>query len=492
MKSTKHGCNKLNRISKIQPYSPIMLACLLSACGGSGTDSSAGSSALVGATSSSSSADLLASQNSSTVTVASLIEQELASGNSSFSPTASLAAANPDSVESQTVFFSERTSGFNGEVLDDAISLTWEPLPDAGGYNIFRQGQYLDTVIGSTAYIDDDVFDGSYYYEIQAFNEAQDVFTNIAEGLTVVASTFNRTDPNAPATNEGLLDEYELVFSDEFNGSQLDTTKWNTAFLWGPDVIINSEQQYYVDINNEPNFGYNPFSFDGDNLIITTIETPDNLVADANDQAYLSGMITSYDAFKFTYGYVETRAKLPYGRGYWPAFWLLNAYYGGGEPADPEIDIMEYIGHELDAVHHTYHYFETPSNLRSTSTFTSGIDFTSDFHTFSVAWEPNLLVFYVDGVERYRLVDVNVSSEDMYILANTAIGGWWAGPPDETTPFPNTYEIDYIRAYQKVTPFNDLQLDQPGHVIPLFDQQLDTITPSHRPTLENWPADQRP
>ena len=508
MTSINNGCNRFHRFNKIQPYSPLLLACLLSACGGSGTDSAAGSPATVGASSGSSSGDLLASQNESTVTVASLIEQELENGSSSFSPTDSLAAANPDAP---TMFFSQRTSGFSGEVLggtpdtvsdftgvalddaDDAIRISWEAFPGARGYNISRQGQFLTTVIGDTEYLDTDVFDGSYYYTIQAFDSSEPpVFTDIAEGLTVIASTFGTTDPNAPATNEGLLDDYEMVFSDEFNGNQLDATKWNTAFLWGPDVIINQEEQYYVDINNEPDFGYNPFSFDGDSLIITTIETPDALVADANDQAYLSGMITSYDAFKFTYGYAETRAKLPYGRGYWPAFWLLNAYYGAGEPADPEIDIMEYIGHELDAVHHTYHYFETPSSLRSQSTFTSGIDFTSDFHTFSVEWEPNLLVFYVDGIERYRIVDANVSSEEMYVLANTAIGGWWAGAPDETTLFPNTYEIDYIRVYQKVTPFNDIQLDQTDHVIPLFDQTLDSATPLHRPTLEGWPADQRP
>ena len=170
-----------------------------------------------------------------------------------------------------------------------------------------------------------------------------------------------KPDPNAPVANAALLQDYTLVFSDEFNGNTLDTSKWNTAYLWGTDLFINSEEQYYVDVNNDPEFGFNPFSFDGENLSINSIRTPEALKPKALNQPYLSGVITSYDAFKFTYGYVEARAKVPYGTGLWPAFWLLNAYYVDDEP---EIDIMEFIGDDQDVVYHTYHYYDSDDVLR--------------------------------------------------------------------------------------------------------------------------------
>jgi len=261
-------------------------------------------------------------------------------------------------------------------VLDDAIRISWEADPEARGYNVYKQADYYTTVF-ETEFIDTDVFDDDYYYEIQAF-DFDDQLYYIATGLTVSASTLGRTDPNAPTPNENRLDDYEMVFSDEFNNTELDTTKWNTSFLWGPYTVINGEEQHYVDIANDPNFGYNPFTFDGNYMTINTIKTPPELLSRAGNQPYLSGLITSYDAFKFTYGYAETRAKFTHGRGYWPAFWLLNAYYGD---ADPEIDIMEFIGHNQDVMYHTYHYFDSNGELRSTDCIlstTSG--YTSELH----------------------------------------------------------------------------------------------------------------
>lgn len=391
--------------------------------------------------------------------------------------------ANPDVELSDTSFASVTTPGFVGQVLDDAIRISWEADPEARGYNVYKQADYYTTVF-ETEFIDTDVFDDDYYYEIQAF-DFDDQLYYIATGLTVSASTLGRTDPNAPTPNENRLDDYEMVFSDEFNNTELDTTKWNTSFLWGPYTVINGEEQHYVDIANDPNFGYNPFTFDGNYMTINTIKTPPELLSRAGNQPYLSGLITSYDAFKFTYGYAETRAKFTHGRGYWPAFWLLNAYYGD---ADPEIDIMEFIGHNQDVMYHTYHYFDSNGELRSTDSLpVVGIDFTADFHTFAVEWSPGLLIFYVDGIETERVVDINVSDQDMYVLANQAVGGWWAGSPDDTTPFPGKYIIDYIRVYQRITPFDDFQFDQSTDFIPLNIDRQDDVIPNKRPPFSLWP-----
>ncbi len=378
---------------------------------------------------------------------------------------------------------SHTTPGFEGEVIDGAIKVTWNADPLARGYNVYRQAQYVTTVM-TNEYIDTDVYDRDYYYEIQAF-DYDDVLYYIATGLTVSPTTLGKNDPNEPVPNNNRLDDYELVFSEEFTGMTLDSSKWNTAYLWGPNLVINSEEQYYVDILRDPDFGFNPFTFDGEHMTINSIETPPELAQKAMNQPYLSGVITSYDAFKFTYGYAETRAKMTFGRGYWPAFWLLNAYYGGD---DPEIDIMEFIGQDQDVVYHTYHYYDADGTLRSTkSKPTPGIDFTADFHTFAVEWMPGLLIFLVDGIEVHRVTDTKVSSEEMYVIANTAIGGWWAGSPDITTPFPGEYTIDYIRVYQRITPFDDVLLNDGMSNVPYADDIPGQSSPSHRPSPEQWP-----
>lgn len=382
-----------------------------------------------------------------------------------------------------TRFTSVTTPGFEGEVLDAAIRITWNSDPEARGYNVYKDADYYTTVF-NTEFVDTNVYDDNYYYEIQAF-DYDDKLYYIATGLTVSASTLGKTDPNAPKVNEALLEDYELVFFDEFNGSTIDKSKWNTGFIWGTDLIINNEEQYYVDINNEPDFGFNPFTFDGENLTINTIETPPELAGKALNQPYLSGIITSYDAFKFTYGYAETRAKMTHGRGYWPAFWLLNAYYGS---ADPEIDIMEFIGDNQDVVYHTYHYFDANYNLVSSpSVPVPGSDYTADFHTFGAEWMPGRIIFYINGIETYRIEDPNVSSEEMYVLANQAVGGWWAGSPDETTPFPGKYIIDYIRVYQRTTPYSAVQFDQASGEATFSDQTGINSIPNKRPTYEQWP-----
>ena len=388
-----------------------------------------------------------------------------------------------DTTQPQTQFSSHTTSGFTGEVLNDAIRITWEADPEARGYNVYKQAQYITSVF-TNEFVDEDVYDRDYYYEIEAFDYS-DTLYYIATGLTVSARTLGRTDPDQPLPNADLLKDYELVFSDEFNGNTLDASKWNTSYLWGTDLFINSEEQYYVDIVNDPDFGFNPFTFDGENLTINSIKTPPELSEKALNQPYLSGVITSYDAFKFTYGYVETRAKVMFGKGYWPAFWLLNAYYVDDRP---EIDIMEFIGDNQDVVYHTYHYYDSEGALRSTkSEPTPGIDFTADFHTYAVEWLPNTIIFYIDGIEVHRIVDTKVSQQDMYVIANTALGGWWAGSPDETTPFPGHYVLDYIRVYQRTTPFGESLLLSDSTNVPFNDEISGQVLPNHRPSIEDWP-----
>ena len=390
-----------------------------------------------------------------------------------------------DAGDLPRVFTSAQTAGFRGELREDgSVRITWEGDPSHRGYNVYRQSEFL-TSVGSPELIEEDLYDGDYYYEIQAYHYDDSLPQEyVARGLTVEVRGTGRTDPDAPVANQDLLDGYDLVFADEFDTGVLDATKWNTAFLWGPDLTINSEVQYYVDILREPDFGFDPFTFEDGNLVINSVRTPDHLLEKAGGREYLSGIITSYDSMQFTYGYAEVRAKMPYGKGYWPAFWLLNAKYDG---PNPEIDIMEFIGDNQDTVYHTYHYYDSEGVLRSThSEPTKGRDYTAGFHTYGADWRPGLIVFYVDGVEVHRVSDPEVSRQDMYVIANTAMGGWWAGPPDETTPLPGRFEIDYIRVYRQTAPYEEPPLsDAPSTVAPA--SQVPGASPGHRPPFELWP-----
>ena len=387
--------------------------------------------------------------------------------------------------ESQRRFVSDETAGFVGEVLaNGTVRVSWPERSDARGYNIHRMKRFAGSV-SSAEYVDDDIFDGDYYYEVDAYDAGGNI-TTIATGLWVKVRGVG-ADPSEPPPNRIALDGYDLVFAEEFDTGALDSTKWSTRFLWGPDLVINSESQYYVDILNEPDFGYNPFTFDDGALVISAIPTPDGLRSKANNQPYLSGIITSYDSFQFTYGYAEARARVPYGQGYWPAFWLLNGQYGGREP---EIDIMEFLGHDEDTVYHTYHYFDYPAGektLYSTkSEPTLGANYTANFHTYAVDWRPGLIIFFIDGVEVHRISDPMVSNQDMYLIANLALGGWWAGKPDGSTPFPGRYEIDYIRVYRQRARYElPPSSDEPGTIAPASSVPL--ASPGHHPPFDLWP-----
>ncbi|MBX2880044.1 MAG: glycoside hydrolase family 16 protein [Granulosicoccus sp.] len=252
----------------------------------------------------------------------------------------------------------------------------------------------------------------------------------------------------APANPENTVNlaQYELVFNDEFNGDSIDYSKWNTALSWGPDFVVYNQLQYYVDTENDTDFGYNPFSFDGEALTISAIETPENLRVAANEQGWLSGVLSTAENFNLTYGYIEARMKVNEGRGVWPAFWMLSSELEG---IRPELFVMEYDGAKPDSVFHNYNYRDSNGDLRTPGQREILNDnFSDSFHTLAVRWTDEELLFYIDGSPTYRIIGDNIPRQSMYLILNLAIGGIWPGSPDATTEAPATLSIDYIRAYQ--------------------------------------------
>ncbi len=233
-----------------------------------------------------------------------------------------------------------------------------------------------------------------------------------------------------------------LVWHDEFDYSGLpDNSKWNLET--GGDGWGNAELQYYTD--RETNVTVN-------NGLLTITARKE----DYSGREYTSARITTQNKFDFKYGRIEARIKLPYGKGIWPAFWMLGKNISSVPwPACGEIDIVELFGgpESDNTVRATLHWENegAHSEYGNDYTLNSGI-FADDFHIFSVEWDEKQVVAYVDGIQ-YYVIDITPSElnefrNNFFILLNVAVGGNRPGSPDSTTRFPQTMEVDYVRVYR--------------------------------------------
>jgi beta-glucanase (GH16 family) len=244
----------------------------------------------------------------------------------------------------------------------------------------------------------------------------------------------------------------ELTFAEEFDRPlslwherHAPGGRWRTEYGYqGPDgfgsytLASNGELQIYTSPyfrNRRGDFAENPFEQTADGMLAIVARPSKN--PDIFGYRYTSGLITSRPSFAQTYGYFEIRAKLPRGKGLWPAFWLLPS--DGAWP--PEIDVLESIG-DPGVAYVTAH---------STTRKYEGVEVRLEpdaFHTFAVAWDAKELVWFVDGREVRRAPTPDDMHKPMFLLANLAVGGNWPGAPDASTQFPARYLIDHIRAYR--------------------------------------------
>ena len=339
-----------------------------------------------------------------------------------------------------------------------SAELFWDPPNRAGRFEVYRDDELYRTLEGSkysSLYEQDLNQNEPHDYRVVAYDLCGE---SIVDASIVIDTADGVTPSDPPSTRLKLVDViyssstaeifWEPVvgatsFRIEENDVVVDTTTARSIFISA--LIPGVDRRFTV------------YALDVDGNVIDsesrTLNTADNSFA-LNRQPYLSGVITSYDAFRFKYGKVETRARFPKGKGMWGAFWLLNAYYKQDQQEDPEIDIIEALGDSTTTARQAYHYMEDLDGdgfLTDTNTveLTSSIaDFSRDFHTYGVEWKEGLLVYFVDGVEVHRISGAQVSSEQMYLIANLAVGGAYPGPADETTVFPGEMEIDYIRVWQ--------------------------------------------
>lgn len=251
------------------------------------------------------------------------------------------------------------------------------------------------------------------------------------------------------ASAQQKVNEWKLVWNDEFDGPSLDYKKWEievNAFGGG-----NNELQIYTDRKEN-------VRIEDGHLVLEARR--DNHGIAGTVREYSSGRIRSKHRGDWKYGKFETRARLPAGQGVWSAIWMLptDEKYGTWASSG-EIDIMEFKGQEPDVVWGTLHYgSQWPGNKHTGDTYKlEKGNFTDDFHIFTLEWEEGAIRWYVDG----KLTQTQTKWEsnggkfpapfdqEFHILLNLAIGGGFLGNPDGTTKFPREMQVDYVRVYQR-------------------------------------------
>jgi beta-glucanase (GH16 family) len=241
-------------------------------------------------------------------------------------------------------------------------------------------------------------------------------------------STVTNNPPPAPAKQA----KWALDWADEFNGAALDTTIWIASD--GPSNV-NSELEYYT-----PTDVY----LENGSLVLRSQRRT------FGSRQYSSGEVRTGNNRTVHWGSaVEWRTQIPVGQGIWPANWLVGSSCDGLNGCaswPPEIDVMEIKGDAPDDNYMTHWWGMYPNQGHETSQYGAST-LSSGYHAYRLEWFRDSVLWYIDGVQRAKHT-ANVTSGDLQLLMNTAVGGNFVGAPDATTVFPQYQRIDYVRVYR--------------------------------------------
>lgn len=256
----------------------------------------------------------------------------------------------------------------------------------------------------------------------------------------IQGNTATTTKDIVITTDDPAYTPHKLIWSDEFDGNALNPNSWVNE----TNIDVNNEWQRYTN---------------GDNLTIKdgilTI-TAKKVGAGQQKYDYTSGRINSNGKKTFLYGRFEFRAKLPAGKGTWPATWMLGSNIGSvGWPACGELDVMEHVGYDPSFIQGSIH---TPSSYGQT--INSGRlrvnDCETAFHTYGMTWTPSKIEYYIDDPDHpyytYNPAVKNASTwpfdKPCFLIINLAVGGNWGGAQGvDDSIFPVSMQVDYVRVY---------------------------------------------
>lgn len=262
--------------------------------------------------------------------------------------------------------------------------------------------------------------------------------TNKSSDTKTVTKTVTIEQDDPDFDGEGAL-----LWSDEFDGTSVNLNNW--TFETGDNGWGNNELQNYTNGDNA--------HISNGKLIITAKKLNDNKAVGS----YTSTRMITWGKKEFTYGRIEVRAKLPSGKGIWPAIWMLGANLNTVSwPACGEIDIMEYVGYQPNVIHATVH---TAAGSGSNGDGSSKTLETAEkeFHVYGLIWDRSSLTFYIDTPDNVTHVYApsvkNASNwpfdKPQFFILNVAVGGNWGGAQGiDNTIFPQVMEIDYVRVFK--------------------------------------------
>ena len=309
----------------------------------------------------------------------------------------------------------------------------------------FYEGQNYETIQssdGEASY----TFSSSGNYQIttKAHTTYND-FISVTETVNIIINVSGGSIGNGiPTTGYSTplsYPNYTLVWNDEFNGSSL-SNDWGYDIGTGSWGWGNNELEYYRTENAVVDSG-----------VLTITAKKENF----GGQSYTSSRIKTQGIKSFKYGRVDIRAALPYGKGIWPALWMLGDNITTVSwPDCGEIDIMELIGggsYNNRTVHGTIHWDNNGSyaSYGGNNSLSSGI-FAEEFHVFSIVWTSSSIKWLRDDIQ-YHEADIspaqlNEFQQNFFFIFNVAVGGNWPGSPDASTIFPQKMYVDYVRIFQ--------------------------------------------
>jgi hypothetical protein len=331
--------------------------------------------------------------------------------------------------------FSNDTVLFKWSLIDNSAKLDEDYVSDTTGIISFLPGQ-VSKKLSVTIKADSDFeLDENFMLVVS------DLVNLTTKKYTATITIENDDESTIEKDAEGYITPIEypgmtLVWSDEFDGASINLDNWTHEL--GKSGWGNNEWQDYT------NLSANSYIENGKLVIKAT----------SNYGNYYSARMITKGKKEFTYGRIDIRAKMPEGKGIWPALWMLGGNISSaGWPKCGEIDIMEFLGHDTMTVYGTAHYDESGhqfkgSNLRCKT----GEAYNHMFHVFSIVWEENSISWYIDNFKYLTLTKNDIVFDafrkPQFFIFNVAVGGNWPGYPDQTTVFPQKMIVDYVRVFQ--------------------------------------------